>query len=470
MITNFIFVLICCKDVSSKHKVCSYCNKPINEELWCNECDPHYMIEGWTSENSKVDKFIKDSIYNARSIDGNPIFLEWVLYNRFVDIKLISEGGFSKVYSATWLDGKSEYEELNNGSWKKLDSKPMKVALKKLNGSQNISDKYLNELKICWNIYLKSHYLSFYGMTKDPITNEFIMILEFANNGSLRNILSYNFNNMLWKDKIKLLYNLAIDLKNMHELGYFHKDFHSGNILQNKNNYYISDFGLSGKANEQKSDSKIYGVLPYIAPEVLDKDPYTLSSDIYSFGVIMAELSSGKPPFYDRKHNLSLALDICNGLRPEFEKGTPEIYKKLAYRCMNADPNQRLKASELMKILVFWYYSISQKIFKFNSREIEAILETDNEIPKIIISYKKDTDKYTYSKGEIKTIFEEADKEIPNISTSYKKVPDAIYTSRAFTFSSLPRPVNSITTTSCVQGDEEVYCHDSQLVDLDVKR
>jgi hypothetical protein len=40
-------------------------------------------------------------------------------------------------------------------------------------------------------------------------------------------------------------------------------------------------------------------------------------------------LSSGRPPFYERKHGLSLALEICNGFRPEFGKGTPEIYKKL---------------------------------------------------------------------------------------------------------------------------------------------
>src|SRR6185369_4622119 len=143
----------------------------------------------------------------------------------------------------------------------------------------------------------------------------------------------------LWNDKIDQLRWLASDLKSLHGLGYFHKDFHSGNILQivTYNGSYISDFGLSGPSNEQKSDNKICGVLPYIAPEVLNGEPYTLSSDIYSFGVIMTELSSGKPPFYKRKHDASLALEICNGLRPEFGKGTPEIYKKLAHRCMNAN-------------------------------------------------------------------------------------------------------------------------------------
>src|SRR5688500_11789762 len=101
-------------------------------------------------------------------------------------------------------------------------------------------------------------------MTKDPETSEFVMILEFANNGNLRNTVLHNFKNVLWKDKIDWLFYLAIDLKNMHELGYFHKDLHSGNILQKDSTLYISDFGLSGPANEQKLDNKIYGVLPYI--------------------------------------------------------------------------------------------------------------------------------------------------------------------------------------------------------------
>src|SRR5581483_3615824 len=149
----------------------------------------------------------------------------------------------------------------------------------------------------------------------------------------------------------------------MHELGYSHKNLHSGNILvyYDKYKYYfnvkISDFGLSGPTNKQKPNG-IYGILPYIAPEVLNGESCTLSSDIYSFGIIMAELSSGCPPFHNRKHDSNLVSDICNGLRPEFGEGTPEIYKKLAYRCMSADPNQRPRIEELQKILLFWYHSI----------------------------------------------------------------------------------------------------------------
>src|ERR1043166_118634 len=257
-----------------------------------------------------------------------------------------------------------------------------------------------------------------------------MMIIEFADRGNLRHVLSNNFNNILWDDKISKLRLLASDLRVLHKLGYFHKDFHSGNILQNSNMSYVSDFGLSGPSNEQKSDDKICGVLPYIAPEVLNGEPYTLSSDIYSFGVIMAELSSGKPPFYKSKHDTSLALEICNGLRPEFGKGTPEIYKKLAHRCMNAIPDQRPTANELYDILYFWYCSMNR-------------------------DYYQKKENFGYKGEEIKAMFEEADKEIPNISTAYETNPDAVYTSRVFTFNNLSNPVNSSMITSCYLTDED---------------
>ncbi|CAB4440966.1 unnamed protein product [Rhizophagus irregularis] len=80
-------------------------------------------------------------------------------------------------------------------------------------------------------------------------------------------------------------------------------------------------------------------------------------------------------------------------------------------------------------------------------------------------SSENNKEKYGYKGKEIKAAFEEADKEIPNISTSYEKNSDAVYTSRAFTFSDLlPKPVNSSIITSYVNNE---VC-DSQLIDLEV--
>ncbi|RIA90137.1 hypothetical protein C1645_823771, partial [Glomus cerebriforme] len=89
---------------------------------WCKECVPRCIIEekieGWTSENHDIDEFIKDTIYNATttySYGKYPLFLEWVPLDRFKDIKQIGEGGFAKVYSATWIDGNALYDRQDDG-------------------------------------------------------------------------------------------------------------------------------------------------------------------------------------------------------------------------------------------------------------------------------------------------------------------------------------------------------------------
>src|SRR5947207_7277656 len=119
------------------------CYQPNNGKFWCKKCVPSCIIEGWTSENSEIDEFIKDTIYNAKYdyIQNCPLFLEWVPFDRFEDIQQIGDGGFAKVYSAKCIDGKKRY-----GIWKKLGRRPIKVALKRLNGSQNMSADYLTEV------------------------------------------------------------------------------------------------------------------------------------------------------------------------------------------------------------------------------------------------------------------------------------------------------------------------------------
>ena len=141
--------------VITNNNNCSYCNEPFTDELWCKECDPFRVIEGWSSGNPDIDKFIKDTMYKPAEYneDYSYPFLEWVPFDRFTDIKEVGEGGFAKVYSATWIDGISKFKEQDDGGWKKLDPKPLKVALKRLNGSQNMSAEYLNEVFIlCFSI------------------------------------------------------------------------------------------------------------------------------------------------------------------------------------------------------------------------------------------------------------------------------------------------------------------------------
>src|SRR5689334_3566162 len=84
-----------------------------------------------------------------------------------------------------------------------------------------------------------------------------------------------------------------------------------------------------------------FGRIPYVDPnKLLDlKFKYEKSSDIYSYGVLMWEISSGVPPFKDlnsRSDHELLCINIPNGYRETTIEGTPEEYKELYEKCWNS--------------------------------------------------------------------------------------------------------------------------------------
>jgi len=128
---------------------------------------------------------------------------------------------------------------------------------------------------------------------------------------------------------------------------------------------YISDLGLSKPADKSSKTDEIYGVLPYIAPEVLCGKTYTKAADIYSFSIIMWEMTSGIPAFNNLPHDFDLALNICQGLRPNIIEGTIPEYAELMKKCWDPNPNKRPTAQELADYFKEWlkkYYIYSERI------------------------------------------------------------------------------------------------------------
>ncbi|RIA79491.1 kinase-like domain-containing protein, partial [Glomus cerebriforme] len=129
------------------------------------------------------------------------------------------------------------------------------------------------------------------GITQNPETKNYAMVLDYAENGSLRNYLDANSCiQSNWKTKINDLRYIACGLSVIHKKELIHRDLHIGNILRFKYNASITDMGLCKPANYNVLEKNIFGVLPYIAPEILRGQNYTKASDIYSFGIIMYEV------------------------------------------------------------------------------------------------------------------------------------------------------------------------------------
>src|SRR6266508_653377 len=126
----------------------------------------------------------------------------------------------------------------------------------------------------------------------------------------------------------------------IHEKDLLHCDLHSGNILIQGGGCYITDLGLCGPVDDESS-GKIYGIIPYIAPEILQGGKNTKQSDVYSIGMLMWEIFSGHPPFDDKAHGPGLILKICEGLRPQILPSIPDDYAQMMQKCWDVDPSKR---------------------------------------------------------------------------------------------------------------------------------
>jgi serine/threonine protein kinase len=250
-----------------------------------------------------------------------------------------------------------------------------------------------------------------------------MMVMELKDS-SLRQYLNDSFNSIDWMTKIKILRGgISYGLANIHDSGLIHCDFHCGNILScfEYNVAYITDLGLCQPANIKSSQSdnkKIYGVLPYVAPEVLRGKEYTQASDIYGLGIIAYEICTGLPPYYDVAHDEFLAMKICQGLRPKSNYKIPQLIFEIINRCWDADPSNRPKAIDLYEL----FHDLCRKINDINSVIYEQIKEA-NEI-------NKKSSSMVQSTSSTNTL-------------SYMTHSQAVYTSRLLNFKNLPEPKNA---------------------------
>ncbi|RHZ85169.1 hypothetical protein Glove_71g68 [Diversispora epigaea] len=310
--------------------------------------------------------------------------IEWIPYDRFQDVKQIGKGGFGTIHYARWIDRYIEKWDIENQQWErqrnwKGEVADEEVALKKFDNFVNFND-VLNEMKIHLNTNGNGS-IRFYGITQDPETHSYMMVLQYATDGNLREYLKINFNNINWSRKSHNLWELSYRLMNIHKLDIVHRDFHPGNILSGnfESHVQISDFGLSkiiGANSNNPEKKNIFGVLPYIAPEVLSGDEeYTKAADVYSFGIISYEIITGFPPYPDIPHDEDLAIKICNGLRPKIPFHTPKLITRMIMRCWDARVTHRPTFKELWKELYKYWNDYNNYLNYDINKDSEIVIQ-----------------------------------------------------------------------------------------------
>ncbi|GBC02159.1 hypothetical protein RclHR1_04490005 [Rhizophagus clarus] len=337
---------------------CENCGKMYDKFKSCVSCQTN-------CENEKINDLVQEMKLN---IDYNSSYsykiFEWIPYDQFFDIKEIGKGGFSTVYSAIWKDGLLDCRKsLVARNWRRNPN--TRVALKCLHNSQNCIDEFINEVK-AYSDQKIYNVLKIYGISQNPDTKDYIMVLEYAIGGSFNSYLVKNYENFNWFNGLKVLRDIINGLYEIHQKQMVHRDFHIGNILFMSDNYNacISDMGLCKKIDDI-DEKNIYGVIPYVAPEVLNRKPYTQAADIYSFGMIMYVVATGRQPFDDRAHDEVLVLNICNGIRPEINKQIiPTYYIDLMKKCWDSNPENRPFTIDVKEKIELFYNSLDKEFKK----------------------------------------------------------------------------------------------------------
>jgi hypothetical protein len=121
-------------------KCCPECDKPTSSG-WCMTCETNLIKPYWTSENSEIDKLIRYTQLNATSVCD---CLEWIPFEKLEMGKYIGSGGFSSVYSATWMEGPRWHWDNSMQEWTRTG--PTLVALKRLDNSLKILSSYVDQV------------------------------------------------------------------------------------------------------------------------------------------------------------------------------------------------------------------------------------------------------------------------------------------------------------------------------------
>ena len=159
-----------------------------------------------------------------------------------------------------------------------------------------------------------------------------------------------------WKEALHFAVQISKALEHAHEKGIVHRDIKPQNIMILKDGTIkVADFGIAAleSAQEKKSDQTV-GSVHYIAPEQARGEQPDPRSDIYSLGVVMYEMLTGKMP-YDGDTAEQVAMKHITGHPVPPQELNPDIPEELAaitLKAMNSDINARYQsASELLRDL-----------------------------------------------------------------------------------------------------------------------
>ena len=306
--------------------------------------DDDFYLEGYEIINDNINKNFRkrystvirfDSNMLIRNINNDPL----KIYHK---VKLLGKGTFGEVYLV------KHYITGIIRAMKVIDKKNIE-----LEGEELSDEEILNEINILKKID-HPNIMKIFEFYKTITT--YYLILEFCEGGNL-----YDFvyeNHLSEFQVIYIMYQIFSAMNYCHKMKILHRDLKPDNILIKKNQdglcrVKICDFGTSSIFKKGEKQKEIIGTLCYMAPEVLNEE-YNQKCDLWSCGVVMYILLTGKRPFIGRDDDQIIEKILFDKYNTDLLKKYNRYTKDLLSRLLEKDPEKRISAEEALNHKVFY--------------------------------------------------------------------------------------------------------------------
>ena len=343
------------------------------------------ILNIFQKEGKIIKSFVDDPYFNLQNFE--------FLKAKNKNLIIIGEGSYGKVFLAKHkkTDKKYAIKVINK---EKLKSKNQKL------------DSIYKEITIHGSL-IHPNIIRLYSYSEDE--KNFYFIMEFAENGTLYNII--NFRRLNEEESFDYFIQVISSIYFLHKNNYVHRDLKPENLLLNiDNKIKLCDFGICTDTAFGLRET-FCGTFDYMAPELMNNQPYNQSIDIWSLGILLYEMLHGYPPFKsinkDKKFNFEELRKNVN--KEDFEidmnLNLSDECIDLIYQLLDNDSNQRIKIDEIL---------FHPWIKKYEKKYLQETmnLNDENKIEKNMSVIEKDNNNIKIEYKEEKKIDESEEKKI----------------------------------------------------------
>ncbi|KAK4378190.1 hypothetical protein RND71_000052 [Anisodus tanguticus] len=178
------------------------------------------------------------------------------------------------------------------------------------------------------------------------------IVTEYMSGGSVYDYLHKQKGSFKLPTLLKVAVDVSKGMNYLHQNNIIHRDLKAANLLMDENEVIkVADFGVARVKAQTGVMTAETGTYRWMAPEVIEHTPYDHKADVFSFGVVLWELLTGKLP-YEYLTPLQAAIGVVQkGLRPTIPKHTPPKLAELLETCWQQEPTSRPDFSEIVDIL-----------------------------------------------------------------------------------------------------------------------